>query len=236
MYTFDTNSGGYINISPGIIRLTDAVSSTTGIKGKIDRQIILGSNSILRAPFLYIGMSKYWGYLPNEPKIVADYVYSGGFVMFENHTPHLEISPAEASLRQFIKDVFGSKARLEIIPNDHPIYHNLFHFDGGPPLGAELLGQNPDDGNSRLRPVPYLEGIFIDGRLAVIYTNKGYGKIWGSFSPSSKMGVNVVLYAMSQSGRKTIKKTDYSLEPNMNMKRSSFEPIHKEKHFSLGQR
>ncbi len=227
LYVFDTSTAGLKNISPGIIRLADAVCSTTGIRTKIDHQIILGSNSILRAPFLYIGIGTYWEFLPGEPQLVADYVYSGGFVMFENLKPWLKISPSEASLRQFINDAFGSKARLEIIPNDHPIYHNLFQFEGGPPLGAEI-SNNPDDGNQRKRPVPYLEGIFIDGRLAAIYTNKGYSLIWGDFSPSSKMGINIVLYAMSQLGRKTLRKTDYSLAPNINMIRSSFEPIHKE--------
>lgn len=236
VYILKKSTAHYINASSGIIRLAQAVSSATGIKAKLDRQYILGANSILRAPFIYIGIGSYWDYFPYLPETIADYIYDGGFVMFENLTPWYKVSAAEASLRQFIKDAFGSKARLEKIPDDHPIYHNLFQFEGGPPLGAELMGKNPDKSNSRLRPVPYLEGIFIDGRLAAIYTNKGYGLIWGGFTPSSKMGVNIVLYAMSQSGRKTLKKTDYSLAPNINMIRSSYEPIHKEKHFSLGQR
>ncbi len=61
----------------------------------------------------------------------------GGFVVFENLKPWEETSPAEMSLKQFVRDTFGSRARIAIIPNDHPLYHCFFNFPDGPPIGSE---------------------------------------------------------------------------------------------------
>ncbi len=56
---------------------------------------------------------------------------------------------------------------------------------------------------SMSKPVFYLEGIWIDGRLAVIYSDKGYSCKWQEYQnndPQLKMGVNMVIYALTQEG------------------------------------
>ena len=56
---------------------------------------------------------------------------------------------------------------------------------------------------SMAKTVPYLEGIWLDGRLAVIYSNKGYVLKWCEFEnnePQLKMGVNMVIYALIHEG------------------------------------
>ena len=52
-------------------------------------------------------------------------------------------------------------------------------------------------------PVNYLEGIGIDNRLVAIYSDKGYGNKWRYLSnnePQLKMGVNIVVFALTQHG------------------------------------
>ena len=49
----------------------------------------------------------------------------------------------------------------------------------------------------------YLEGYYIEGRLAAIYCDKGYGVLWNQNSgnePQLKMGINIVIYALTQPG------------------------------------
>lgn len=224
VYVMSTAHAGRINMSGGLLHLAEAVSKYTGIKGHTDHALTLSPGLEINAPFLYIGADDTWEYFPCDVTAVRDYLNDGGFVMFENRTPWLINSAAELSLRQFITDMFGSSARLEIIPNSHPIYHILFDFDDGPPLGAELAGADKA-GDIRINYVPYLEGLFLDGRLAAIFSNKGYG-LSGDFG--GKMTVNIVLYAMTQWGGKTVRLTDYDLDPDINMIRSTFQPIHKE--------
>ncbi|MCD6307470.1 MAG: DUF4159 domain-containing protein, partial [Candidatus Latescibacteria bacterium] len=118
-----------------------------------------------------------------------------------------------------MKDVLGSGARFEPIPKDHEVYHSYFNFDDGPPVGVENQAvttnsipvldssgnQTAQSREKRLMPrrVPYLEGIWVDGRLAVVLANKGYGVKWAEYSnnePQLKMGVNMVVYALTVPG------------------------------------
>ena len=52
-------------------------------------------------------------------------------------------------------------------------------------------------------PVYYLEGIWLNGRLAAVYCDKGYAQKWSNMSnnaPQLRMGVNFVVYALTQAG------------------------------------
>ncbi len=77
---------------------------------------------------------------------------------------------------------------VEPISNDHEIYSCFYHM-GGPPVGS----------TSMYRP---LEGIFINGRLAVLISQHGY---WDSFtgraehySPGAlRFGMNMIIYAVT---------------------------------------
>ena len=123
----------------------------------------------------------------------------GGFVFAENYTVRYEYGKAEASLRKMFKDVLGKDARFHLLPNDHPIYHSFFDFNGGPPPGGEIRRGPLDHGI----PSPHLEGIYLDGRLVAVYSDKGYALVWEAEfgnKPQLKMGVNLVVYALTQEG------------------------------------
>ena len=62
------------------------------------------------------------------------------------------------------------------------------------------------------KQVLYLEGIWIDDRLVAIYSDKGYARKWEDTSnnePQLKMGVNMVVYALTQQGSIAQQKMDF---------------------------
>ncbi|MFC1693845.1 DUF4159 domain-containing protein [Candidatus Latescibacterota bacterium] len=211
------------NLSIGIESLLDALNTYTDIISPVNknniRNVSIYQNTSFNFPFVYIGCSGLWEYLPFEAKAMGDYLRNGGFAVLENLRPWLEYSPAEASLRKFIKDSLGQDAVFQIIPNDHQLYHSFFDFIDGPPLGTErsvLVGQIMS--NAR----PYLEGIWIGERLVVIFSNKGYANKWAARTnnePQLRMGINMVIFALMQSGGKSDKRIDYALTPGIKVKR-----------------
>jgi hypothetical protein len=131
----------------------------------------------------------------HEIENLAAYLRGGGFALVENARATQEYSPAEASLREMLKQALGREARFIPISNDHPLYHAFFDFDGPPPA-AEVRA-------TRLDPVNYLEGIFLRDRLVAVYSDKNYGNFWqreAENEPQLKMGVNLVVFALTQKG------------------------------------
>ena len=81
----------------------------------------------------------------------------------------------------------------------HPLYRSFFGFDGPPATGFELNGWGDDLVHD------YLQGIEIDGRLGVLYSNKDYGCEWDYdwrnkrflAEDNTKFAVNIVMYALT---------------------------------------
>ncbi len=130
-------------------------------------------------------------YLENGGLLCADSICSsGGFV---------------EAFRQEIAKVFPDTT-LQRIPADHSIW-SMKH--GGYPLDSVAMHQtaNVPGGVRRFRTPPLLEGIFIDDRLAVVFSPHdlscamenataaqcdGYDK-----DDAARIGVNVILYALN---------------------------------------
>ena len=206
-------------LSPSLRFLAEGLKKFTGIIPVMTRGINLYQNPALRYPFLYIACSEEWNYYPFECEQMREYLIGGGFAVFENLEPWEEGSPAELSLKQFIRDALGSLARFVPISDDHPLYHCFFEFPEGPPIGSEYQNMN---GKVIFRSIPFLEGVWIRGRLAAIFSNKGYGLNWRNpqgGEPQLKMGVNMVVFALLQEGGKAEKRFDPSLEPGIAVKR-----------------
>jgi hypothetical protein len=182
-----------------IPQLVEAINKFTLINAKVEERLPLDSRDIFKAPFVYITEAKGFNLTEHEARNLENYLRSGGFVLAENSTARLEYGPAEASLRKMFKDVLGKDARFQILPDDHPIYHSFFDFNNGPPSGDEIYG----DRNRQGVPSPHLEGIYLNGRLVAIYSDKAYGLLWQrecQNEPQLKMGVNLVVYALTQEG------------------------------------
>ena len=83
----------------------------------------------------------------------------------------------------------------------HELYSTLFKFPDGPPTTSHELNGWGDN-----LVHEHLQAITVDGRVAVLYSNKDYSSEW-SYHPQSKQfmstdntrfGVNVIVYALTR--------------------------------------
>ena len=187
-----------------VINLSNAVNRYTNIKSKVDKHLFIDSRNIFETPFVYLSVNSGFELTDIEVRNFGEYLRKGGFAVFDNGIPQYEFGPAEASLRQAYRNALGKDAKFLPISKSDPIYHCFFDFDDGPPTGTEI--QLAQVGNSRVampKQVNYLEGIWLQGRLVAIYSNKGYAGKWAATynnEPQLKMGVNMVVFALTQEG------------------------------------
>ena len=206
-----------------VIHLSDAVNRYTNIRSKVDKHLYVDSRRIFDTSFVYLSVEDQFELTEIEARNFGEYLRKGGFAVLDNGRPEDEFSAAEASLRKMFKDALGSDAKFLPIPNSHPLYHCFFDFDDGPPNGSEISQSRVtvdedmswDSGfYNRVtlsKPVLYLEGITIDDRLVAIYSDKGYAEKWAatvSNEPQLRMGVNMVVFALTQEGSIAQQKMD----------------------------
>jgi hypothetical protein len=106
----------------------------------------------------------------------------------------------------------GRRAKFRRLPNDHPIFHTFFDFDGPPRAllgGPGIGGDNSGEGRNN---VDYLMGLEIDERLACIITYQNIGTAWENlgyrndkslYSDNTRhlqFGVNTIVFALTQEG------------------------------------
>ena len=209
-----------------VINLVNAVNRYTNINAKVDTHLYLDSRKIFETPFVYVTADEAFELTDIERKNFGDYLRNGGFAVIDNGEPQYEFGQSEASLREMLKVSLGADAKFLPIPNNHPIYHCFFDFDDGPPQGDEMrmvftITTHEDYGEGTLgsarnssmaKPVLYLEGIWIDERLVAIYSDKGYAHKWKlptNNQPQLKMGVNFVVFALTQEGGIAQQKMDF---------------------------
>jgi len=204
-----------------VINLVEAVNRYTNINAKVDSHLFLDSRKLFDTPFVYVVSNEAFEVTDIERRNLGEYLRNGGFIVVDNGEPQYEYGQAEASLRQMLRDTLGSDAKFLPIPIDHPLYHSFFDFDDGPPQGAEndsmTSATTSSDASKRQKSttmnqqVHYLEGITIDNRLVAIYSDKGYAIKWQLSSnnePQLKMGVNMVVFALTQAGSIAQQKMD----------------------------
>jgi len=186
--------------------LADALHMYTDIMPTIDEMIALDDPDLLKYPFIYIAADRDFSLTPLERKNLREYIMKGGFLFaeaygFPEESRHF-MPRGAAPVKKMLEDALGPHARLDIIPNDHMLYHCFFDFDDGPPRITRLL--QPETA----QPSSVLEGIFIDGRLAVVYSEKEYGAAWAEVDPAEayrKIGANLVILSLVQRGGMSLK-------------------------------
>ena len=122
---------------------------------------------------------------------------NGGFVFVDDCNHDIDGLFAK-SFESQMASLFGAKA-LKNLPNSHPLYSSFFKFSEPPTTGFELNGWGDDIVHD------YLKGIEINGRLAVLYSNKDYGCEWDYdwrnkkwlAEDNTKFAVNIVMYALN---------------------------------------
>lgn len=202
-----------------IFELVESINDFTQIRAEVDNHLFLDSRQIYRAPFVYISVEQAFEPTQREVENLGDYLRKGGFALVEAMIESgplqvaTEYTPAEASLRDMLKAALGRDARFRVLPNDHPVYHSFYDFDDGPPpqrtQDALKYGQdfNPE--------VPFLEGIFLGDRLVVVFSTKEYGRAWEKEfrnEPQLQIGVNLVVFALTQQGSIAQQQIDFYKE------------------------
>jgi hypothetical protein len=202
------------------LNLVEAINKFTKIKAQPDNQLYLDDRRLLDMPFVLIVADDTFELTEPERINLEKYLRNGGFIVVDNANPETVFGKAEASLRKMIRDALGADAKFIPIPNDHAIYRCFEEFPDGPPVGSELKlarsAENTGQGREALsamlpEQVLNLEGIWLGDRLVAVYSDKGYSNIWKEYSDNEtqlRMGINFVVYALTQEGSIAQQKMD----------------------------
>ena len=177
--------------------LTSLVDYTNLRVDPEERVVSLADPAMLTAPFCYLSGHTLVEFNQAEAVNFERYVRNGGFVFVDDCNHDIDGLFARSFERQMAR-MFGDDA-LETLPNDHPVYSSFFTFDGPPATSFELNGWGDDLVHD------YLKGIIIDGRVAVLYSNKDYGCEWDYdwrnkrflAEDNTKFAVNIIIYALT---------------------------------------
>ncbi|MDR7068773.1 hypothetical protein J2X02_001590 [Pseudoxanthomonas japonensis] len=159
--------------------------------------LALSDPRMLAAPFCYLAGHKLVDFNPVEKRNFERYVRNGGFVFVDDCNHDIDGLFAKSFETQMAA-IFGAKA-MKKLPNTHAIYSSFFTFDGPPATSFELNGWGDDLVHE------YLQGIEINNRLGVLYSNKDYGCEWDYdwrnkrflAEDNTRFGVNLVIYALT---------------------------------------
>ena len=177
--------------------LTSLVDYTNLRVDPEERVISLADPAMLTAPFCYLSGHTLVEFNQAEAANFERYVRNGGFVFVDDCNHDIDGLFARSFERQMAR-MFGDDA-LVTLPNDHPIYSSFFTFDGPPTTSFELNGWGDDLVHD------YLKGIVINGRVAVLYSNKDYGCEWDYdwrnkrflAEDNTRFAVNIIIYALT---------------------------------------
>ena len=162
-----------------------------------ERIVPLADPSMLLAPFCYLAGHKLVEFTEAEARNFRDYVNRGGFVFVDDCNHDIDGLFAKSFEAQMVK-LFGADC-LQKLPDDHDLYRCFFHFDELPVTSFELNGWGDDLVHD------YLKAIVVNGRIAVLYSNKDFGcewdydfrnKRWLAID-NTKFAVNIVIYALT---------------------------------------
>jgi len=159
-----------------------------------------GSEDLSNYPFVYLTGNKMLRFSEKERANLRRYLRSGGFMFVDDCNHDIDGTFAktfEGEIRMIL-DRPGETLRK--LPKEHSLFRVFFEFKDGPPATShELNGWGDDIVHD------YVQGIEIDGRIAVLYSNKDYGCEWNydwtnkrfSAKDNTQFGVNIIVYALT---------------------------------------
>ena len=177
--------------------LNSLIEYTTLRVDPTEQVIALADPAMLTVPFCYLAGRRLVQLSHAERENFSRYVNNGGFIFVDDCNHDIDGMFARSFEHQ-MTELFGPDA-LQTIPNDHQIYSAFFEFDGPPNTSQELNGWGDDLVHK------YLKAIEINGRIAVLYSNKDLGCEWDyDFRnkrfmrlDNTRFGVNIVIYSMT---------------------------------------
>ena len=170
-------------------------NSTLEVKFK-RQNVLLSDPKTAEYPLLYITGHREFHWDKEEVGRLQRYLKAGGMLLADACCGRTSFDMA---FRREIAKVLP-EMKLQRLPPDHPLYHS--HYDIArvdyTPRVREDFG--PFD-------TPELEGLSIDGRLAVVYSKFDLGNGWEQFphaysyglkdEPALQIGTNVIVYAIT---------------------------------------
>jgi len=199
------------NTSPrAMANLADYLETYTDINVDIQQRFTMDSKDLIRmkVPLIFITGHYQVEYNQAEARNLGEYLRAGGFLLVDDSF-FLKGGPFDTSARALIKDALGEDAVFEILPSDHWLYHCYFDFDG-PPAGDDIA-RGPYPGRGVQTIYEYLEAIFLNGRMVVLFSNKSLNNAWNGdwrVNPSGpindtrqmQFGVNILVFTLTQPG------------------------------------
>ncbi len=201
--------GGRSIVEQEIRALVRAVNRYTDIKMDVIGRYSMDSKEFLRTPFVMVESTTHFDVTDREVENIGKYLTHGGFIFseVEKHGTNYMFptgSAADLSFRDMYKRALATQGFtferdwiFEQLPNDHPVYHCYFDFDGPPEGQINYFTQNGEG------LIDYLEGITLDGRLVVIHSNKDMSDLWYLNVENTRVlqfAVNMVIFALTQEG------------------------------------
>jgi Domain of unknown function (DUF4159) len=166
-----------------------------------ERIVDISSDQLSNYPFVYLTGNKMVRFTESERQNLRRYLRWGGGFMFVDDCNHDIDGTFAKTFESEIKTVLDRPAEaLKKLPQNHPLYNAFFEFKEGPPATShELNGWGDDIIHD------YLKAIEIDGRIAVLYSNKDYGCEWNydwankrfATKDNTRFGVNIIVYALT---------------------------------------
>jgi hypothetical protein len=178
--------------------LNSLIEYTTVEVDTRERVVPLTSTAVFDAPFSYMAGHRLVQFSSRERDHFTRYVHQGGFVLADDCNHDIDGLFAK-SFEVEMAAIFGPAA-LGKLPQSHELYHAFFSFPEGPPTTAlELNGWGDDLVHD------YLKAVMLDGRIAVLYSNKDYGCEWDYdfrnkrflAEDNTKFGMNIVMQALT---------------------------------------
>jgi len=204
------------NTSPkAMANLADYLETYTDITVDIKQRFSLDSGDLIRlkVPFIFMSGHYQFEFSQAEARNLGEYLKAGGFLVVDD-SYFLRGGPFDTSARALITAALGEDAVFEKIPSDHWLYHCFFDFDG-PPAGDDVARPYVIHGDRNVKNVyDYMEGVFLEGRMVVLYSNKSLNNAWNGdwrINPESlggplddtrqmQFGVNILVFALTQQG------------------------------------
>ena len=165
-----------------------------------ERIVDISSDQLSNYPFVYLTGNKMVRFTEKERVNLRQYLRNGGFMFVDDCNHDIDGTFAK-TFESEIKTVLDHPDEaLRKLPQNHPLYNAFFEFKEGPPATShELNGWGDDIVHD------YLKAIEMDGRIAVLYSNKDYGCEWNydwankrfAVKDNTRFGVNIIVYALT---------------------------------------
>lgn len=165
-----------------------------------ERVLDVGSPALSNYPFVYLTGNKMLRFTEAERANLRRYLRNGGFMFVDDCNHDIDGTFAK-TFEGEIKLILDRPSEImHRLPKNHALYRSFFEFKEGPPATShELNGWGDDIVHD------YLQAIEIDGRIAVLYSNKDYGCEWNydwtnkrfAAKDNTRFGVNIIVYALT---------------------------------------